>query len=125
MEVGGTGLSGARSTGHHACIGQGGVADITWTVGGCRCNLRRPAGLGGPSKGPAMTARNALIVSLALVGLAGAGLAAISFPAPAPAQSGDEDRPPIIISSGSVIMTVEKGNWTREAAGRFRQDVTR
>jgi hypothetical protein len=37
---------------------------------------------------------------------------------------GDEDRPPIIVSSGSVILTVAKGNFARSAAGRYRQDVT-
>ena len=72
-----------------------------------------------------MIARKWLIVSVALVMLAAAGLAAITLPAPTPIQDGDEDRPPIIISSGSVIMTIAKGSWVREAAGRFRQDVTR
>src|SRR5688572_28108073 len=42
----------------------------------------------------------------------------------APPQ-GDEDRPPIIVSSGSVILSVANGSWVREAAGRYRQDVTR
>ena len=42
----------------------------------------------------------------------------------APPQ-GDEDRPPIIVSSGSVILSVATGSWVREAAGRFRQDVAR
>lgn len=42
----------------------------------------------------------------------------------APPQ-GDEDRPPIIVSSGSVILNVATGSWVREAAGRFRQDVAR
>lgn len=37
----------------------------------------------------------------------------------------DEDRPPIIVSTGSVILNVARGSWVREAAGRFRQDVTR
>jgi hypothetical protein len=37
----------------------------------------------------------------------------------------DEDRPVIIVSSGSVILTVAKGNWVREATGRFRQEFAR
>jgi hypothetical protein len=37
----------------------------------------------------------------------------------------DEDRPPIIVSSGSVILSVANGSWVREAAGRYRQDVVR
>jgi hypothetical protein len=74
-----------------------------------------------------MIARKWLIVSVALVMLAVAGLSALSRPVPPtpPAQDGDEDRPPIIISSGSVIISVARGSWVREAAGRFRQDVAR
>lgn len=41
------------------------------------------------------------------------------------APQGDEDRPPIIVSSGSVILSVANGSWVREAAGRFRQEVVR
>lgn len=72
-----------------------------------------------------MIARKWLIVSVVLVMLATAGLAAITLPAPTPIQDGDEDRPPIIISSGSVIMSVARGSWARQAAGRYRQDVSR
>jgi hypothetical protein len=36
-----------------------------------------------------------------------------------------EDRPVIIISSGSVILNVSKGSWVREGTGRFRQDHPR
>jgi hypothetical protein len=74
-----------------------------------------------------MIARKWLIVSVALVGVAATTLAALSRPTPtsSPRQSGDEDRPPIIISSGSVILSVERGTWVREAPGRFRQDVGR
>lgn len=36
-----------------------------------------------------------------------------------------EDRPVIIISSGSVIMSVSKGSWVREGAGQFRQEHAR
>jgi hypothetical protein len=71
-----------------------------------------------------MIARKWLIVSIALLLVAAAGLSALSRPATAPAQE-DDDRPPIIISSGSVIMSVARGAWVREAAGRFRQDVAR
>ena len=64
--------------------------------------------------------------SVALLMLAVAGLSAVSRPAPAPDPiQGDDDRPPIIISSGSVVLSVAKGAWVREAAGRFRQDVDR
>ena len=42
----------------------------------------------------------------------------------APPQ-GDEDRPPIIVTSGSVILTVANGSWVREAAGRYLQDHPR
>ena len=72
--------------------------------------------------------RKWVIVSAALLMLAAAGLSAISRPAPAPVPTPiqeDEDRPPIIISSGSVIVNVARGSWVREAAGRYRQDVTR
>ena len=70
--------------------------------------------------------RKWVIVSTALV-LAAAGLSALTLrpvSAPGPLQE-DEDRPPIIISSGSVIMNVARGSWVREAAGRYRQDVVR
>ncbi len=69
--------------------------------------------------------RKWVVASVALLMLAAAGLAAVSRPAPAPTQGDDEDRPPIIISSGSVILNVAKGSWVREAAGRFRQNVVR
>ena len=75
-----------------------------------------------------MIARKWLIVSVALLLLvvAAAGLSALSRPVPAPVpQEQDEDRPPIIISSGSVILNVARGSWVREAAGRFRQNVVR
>jgi hypothetical protein len=74
-----------------------------------------------------MIARKWLIVSVALLMLAAAGVSALSrpVPVPTPAQEQDDDRPPIIISSGSVIMNVAKGSWVREAAGRFRQEVAR
>jgi hypothetical protein len=74
-----------------------------------------------------MIARKWLIVSVALLLVAAAGLSALSRPvtAPAPVQEQDEDRPPIIISSGSVILNVATGSWVREAAGRFRQNVVR
>jgi hypothetical protein len=73
-----------------------------------------------------MIARKWLIVSVALFALAAAGLSAFIRLTPTPpVQSGDEDRPPIIISSGSVILSVARGSWVREAAGRFRQDVVR
>ena len=68
--------------------------------------------------------RKWVIVTVALLILAAAGLAAVSRPAPAPTQ-GDEDRPPIIISTGSVILNVATGSWVREAAGRYRQNVVR
>ena len=68
--------------------------------------------------------RKWVIVSVALLMLAAAGLAAVSRPAPAPTQE-DEDRPPIIVSGGSVILSVARGSWVREAAGRYRQDVVR
>ncbi len=71
-----------------------------------------------------VSARKRVIFSAVLLMLGAAALSAISRPTPVPPQS-DEDRPPIIISSGSVIMNVAKGSWVREAAGRFRQDVTR
>jgi hypothetical protein len=71
-----------------------------------------------------MIARKWLIVAVALLMLAAAGVSALSRPAPAPPQE-DEDRPPIIISSGSVILNVARGSWVREAAGRYRQDVVR
>ena len=61
----------------------------------------------------------ALIVGLVI--LIGAALSAVVLPP----QEGDEDRPPIIVSSGSVILNVARGTWVREAAGRFRQDVVR
>ena len=69
--------------------------------------------------------RKWVIVSVALLTLAAAGLAAVSRPAPVPTQGDEEDRPPIIISSGSVILNVARGSWVREAAGRFRQNVVR
>ena len=74
-----------------------------------------------------MITRKWLIVSVALLMLAAAGLSALSRPVtvPVPAQEQDDDRPPIIISGGSVIMNVARGSWVREAAGRFRQEVTR
>ncbi|MEO6224063.1 MAG: hypothetical protein ABIP90_12520 [Vicinamibacterales bacterium] len=68
--------------------------------------------------------RKWVIVFAVLLMLAAAGLSAVSRPAPAPPQS-DEDRPPIIISSGSVIMSVANGSWVREAAGRYRQELVR
>jgi hypothetical protein len=71
-----------------------------------------------------MIARKWLIVSVALLLLAAAGLSALSRPVPASTQE-DDDRPPIIISTGSVILSVARGSWVREAAGRYRQDVTR
>ncbi len=37
----------------------------------------------------------------------------------------DEDRPVIIVSSGSVILNVARGSWVREAPGRFRQELAR
>ena len=74
-----------------------------------------------------MIARKWLIVSVALLMLAAAGLSALSRPVPvsAPAEEQDDDRPPIIISSGSVILSVATGSWVREAAGRYRQEVAR
>jgi hypothetical protein len=73
-----------------------------------------------------MIARRWLIVSVALLMLAAAGLSALSRPLPVPPpQEQDDDRPPIIISSGSVILNVATGSWVREAAGRFRQEVVR
>ena len=71
-----------------------------------------------------MIARKWLVLAVALLMLAAAGVSALSRPAPAPPQE-DEDRPPIIISSGSVILNVARGSWVREAAGRYRQDVVR
>lgn len=35
----------------------------------------------------------------------------------------DEDRPVIIVSSGSVILSVSKGAWVPDGAGRFRQEL--
>lgn len=37
----------------------------------------------------------------------------------------DEDRPVIIVSSGSVILSVARGSWVQEAQGRFRQELAR
>lgn len=62
--------------------------------------------------------RITLIVCLMI--LVGAALSAFVMP-----PQRDEDRPPIIVSTGSVILNVARGSWVREAAGRYRQDLTR
>lgn len=58
---------------------------------------------------------NAVVGLLVLTGVASAAASAMQ----------DEDRPVIIISSGSVILNVSKGSWVREAPGRFRQELAR
>lgn len=58
----------------------------------------------------------ALVVCLMI--LVGAALSALVLP-----QKDEEDRPPIIVSSGSVILNVARGSWVREAAGRYRQEL--
>lgn len=55
-----------------------------------------------------------------VVGVAVAMIAAVS--AVAPLTQADEDRPPIIISSGSVILTVARGSWARAGNGQFRHE---
>lgn len=55
-----------------------------------------------------------------VVSVAVAMMAAVS--AVAPLTQADEDRPPIIISSGSVIITVARGSWVRVGNGQFRHD---
>jgi hypothetical protein len=54
----------------------------------------------------------ALVVSVAV-----AMMATVS--AVTPLMQADEDRPPIIISSGSVILTVARGAWARAVNGQF------
>jgi hypothetical protein len=78
-----------------------------------------------------MTTRIASVV-LVLFLLISVALSALVLPpatalpplaAPAADQDEFEDRPPIIISSGSVILSVAKGTWARQAAGRYRQEL--
>jgi hypothetical protein len=59
-----------------------------------------------------------LVVSVAV-----AMMAAVS--AVAPMTQADEDRPPIIISSGSVILTVTRGAWAGAGNGQFRHEQAR
>jgi len=66
-----------------------------------------------------MIARNSRTSAIALVLLlllVTAGLAAL-------VPQEDEDRPVIIVSSGSVILSVSKGAWVPDGAGRFRQEL--
>lgn len=60
--------------------------------------------------------RIAIVVCLLI--LVGAAVSAL-----VPSQRDEEDRPPIIVSSGSVILNVARGSWVREAAGRYRQEL--
>lgn len=63
-----------------------------------------------------------------IVGVALVVVLAVSagFAAPVPGGQGEfEDRPIIVVSSGSVILNVDRGSWVREAAGRYRQEVAR
>lgn len=57
----------------------------------------------------------ARILALILVGLVASAFAAL--------PQGDEDRPPIIVSSGSVVVTVAKGTFAKGTGNRFRQEV--
>ena len=61
-------------------------------------------------------ARTAAIVLLLLFGL-------VNLTGPSSAQDLDEDRPPIIVSTGSVIVQTA-GTWTREG-NRFKQKDAR
>lgn len=51
-------------------------------------------------------------------------IVSVGLPAIEPVAQ-DEDRPVIIVSSGSVILSVARGSWVQEAQGRFRQEVAR
>lgn len=69
-----------------------------------------------------MRQRWVLLVVSAMVALV-AMVAAVSAVVPTP--QADEDRPPIIISSGSVIVTVARGSWSRTGNGQFMHDQAR
>lgn len=59
-----------------------------------------------------------------LLFLISAAVMAMASPlTPPPADQDEfEDRPPIIISSGSVILNVARGTFTRQGNGRYRQE---
>lgn len=64
----------------------------------------------------ARNSRTSAIALFLLLLLVTAGLAAF-------VPQDDEDRPVIIVSSGSVILSVSKGAWVPDGAGRFRQEL--
>lgn len=69
-----------------------------------------------------MRQRWVLLVVSAMVALVAMATAVSAL---VPATQSDEDRPPIIISSGSVIVTVARGSWTRAGNGQFMHDQAR
>lgn len=62
--------------------------------------------------------RRMFVVTVVALVLSGMVLSAFVFP-----PQRDEDRPPIIVSSGSVIISVARGSWVGAGAGRFGQEL--